>query len=329
MSTKQREIRSTIHSGDSRPNNPSAGFTQGDLNPDSLITYHIDPNDSPSLYWAGKPESESFTVPATSIHRHETIYPQRLIIPALATPQQEEPQQIPLFESSPEEILQERLRALEAYQHKDSWMNRMIAGDSLIIMNSLLRKESMSGQVQMIYIDPPYGIKYGSNFQPFVGKRDVKDKSDDDLTAEPEMIRAFRDTWELGIHSYLTYLRSRLYLARELLSESGSVFVQISDENVHHVREICDEIFSPENFVTMIKFKKTGSMSLSSLIGSTTDYLVWYAKDKKRVKYRQLYIERRAGEASLDMYNYVELEDGTMRRGTPEELRDKTFLLMH
>lgn len=328
MQKKSRELVSTNHNGDSRPNNPPAGFTQGDLNPDSLITYHIDPNDSPSLNWAGKPESESFTVPATSIHRHETIYPQRLIIPALATPQQKEAQQIFMFDPSPEDIYRERVRALEAYRHKDSWMNRMIAGDSLIIMNSLLRKESMSGQVQMIYIDPPYGIKYGSNFQPFVGKRDVKDKSDDDLTAEPEMIRAFRDTWELGIHSYLTYLRSRLYLARELLNESGSVFVQISDENVHHVREICDEIFSPENFITMIKFKKTGSIS-ANLIGSTTDYLVWYAKDKAQTKYHQLYLERKAGDPSLDMYSYVELDDGTMRRATPNEMRDKRFLSMH
>ena len=222
----------------------------------------------------------------------------------------------------------EQIRAIQAYSHNDTWQNRMIAGDSLIIMNSLLRKESMAGQVQTAYIDPPYGIKYGSNFQPFVGKRDVKDRSDDDLTAEPEMIRAFRDTWELGVHSYLTYLRSRLYLVRELLSDSGSVFVQISDENVHHVREICDEIFGPENFVTMIKFKKTGSI-WANLMASTTDYLVWYAKDKGQVKYRQLYVERRAGDPSLDMYNNVELEDGTTRKATPEELRDKTFLSKH
>ena len=221
-----------------------------------------------------------------------------------------------MFESSPEEILQERLRALEAYQHKDCWMNRMIAGDSLIIMNSLLRKESMSGQVQMIYIDPPYGIKYGSNFQPFVGKRDVKDKSDDDLTAEPEMIRAFRDTWELGIHSYLTYLRSRLYLARELLNESGSVFVQISDENIHHVREICDEIFSPENFVSMITFRKTSPLGSKGLAG-VCDYLVWYAKDKKQMTYHELYEPKDTGNGTL--YTWLELEDGTRRPMTAEE----------
>src|SRR5690606_14590902 len=134
-------------------------------------------------------------------------------------------------------------------------------GDSLLVMNSLLQKESMAGKVQMIYIDPPYGIKYGSNFQPFVNKRDVKDRKDEDLTQEPEMIKAFRDTWELGIHSYLTYLRDRLLLARELLHESGSIFVQISEENVHHVREILDEIFGIGNFAGLITFRKTSGLT--------------------------------------------------------------------
>ncbi len=149
--------------------------------------------------------------------------------------------------------------AIEFYKHAHGWSNRLIAGDSLLVMNSLLEKEGMAGQVQMIYIDPPYGIKYGSNFQPFVNKRDVKDGKDEDLTAEPEMIKAFRDTWELGIHSYLTYLRDRLLLARELLHETGSVFVQISDENVHHVRELMDEVFGAKNFCRLITFAKTGS----------------------------------------------------------------------
>ncbi|MBR0247406.1 MAG: site-specific DNA-methyltransferase, partial [Synergistaceae bacterium] len=324
MPPKKHNIDTVIHTGADRPNNPPAGLPEADAQPDSLVTYTIDSHDSPSLQWSGKPQASTFTVPATSIHKHETIIPHRIISPALI-----ESRQCFLFhDASPEEILEEKLRAVQAYSHNDTWQNRMIAGDSLIVMNSLLRKESMAGKVQTAYIDPPYGIKYGSNFQPFVGKRDVKDRSDDDLTAEPEMIRAFRDTWELGVHSYLTYLRSRLYLVRELLSDSGSVFVQISDENVHHVREICDEIFGPENFVTMIKFKKTGSI-WANLMASTTDYLVWYAKDKGQVKYRQLYVERRAGDPSLDMYNNVELEDGTTRKATPEELRDKTFLSKH
>ena len=185
--------------------------------------------------------------------------------------------------------------ALDFYKHDRGWANRLVAGDSLLVMNSLLQKEGMAGQVQMIYIDPPYGIKYGSNFQPFVGKRDVKDRADADLTQEPEMIKAFRDTWELGIHSYLTYLRDRLLLARELLSDSGSVFVQISDENLHHVRELMDETFGSENFLGLIAYKKTTSAATLGL-ASVYDMLVWYAKNKTQTKYRQLYLEKIAGE---------------------------------
>ena len=142
--------------------------------------------------------------------------------------------------------------AVDFYRHDKGWANRLIAGDSLQVMNSLLVKEGMAGQVQMIYIDPPYGIKYGSNFQPFVGKREVKDRSDADLTQAPEMIKAFRDMWELGIHSYLSYLRDRLLLGRDLLSDSGSAFVQISEDNLHLVRDLMDEVFSASNFVAQI-----------------------------------------------------------------------------
>src|SRR5690606_17040540 len=145
--------------------------------------------------------------------------------------------------------------ALDFYKHDRGWANRLVAGDSLLVMNSLLQKEGMAGQVQMIYIDPPYGIKYGSNFQPFTNKRDVKDRSDADLTQEPEMIKAFRDTWELGIHSYLTYLRDRLLLAKDLLSDTGSVFVQISDENLHYARELCNEVFGATSFVSDIYYR--------------------------------------------------------------------------
>ena len=152
-------------------------------------------------------------------------------------------------------------QVLRAYEHQDKWVNRMILGDSLVVMNSLLHYEGLGGQVQMIYIDPPYGVKFGSNFQPFVRKRDVSHNDDEDMTREPEMVQAYRDTWELGLHSYLTYLRDRLLLARELLDASGSVFVQISDENVHHVREVMDEVFGAENFVCISRFQKTGGQS--------------------------------------------------------------------
>jgi adenine-specific DNA-methyltransferase len=186
-------------------------------------------------------------------------------------------------------------------------------------MNSLLEKEGMAGRVQMIYIDPPYGIRYGSNFQPFVNKRDVKDGKDEDLTQEPEMIKAFRDTWELGIHSYLAYLRDRLLLARELLSESGSVFVQISDENLHHVREIIDEVFGCSNFAGIISFQKTGGMG-GNLLPPTVDYLLWYGKNKKLIKYHQLYADRRLGDTSLDRYDMLIAPDGTSRRLNRNEL---------
>ena len=160
-------------------------------------------------------------------------------------------------------------------------------------MNSLIQKESMAGQIQMIYIDPPYGIRYGSNFQPFTNKREVKDGADGDLTQEPEMIKAFRDTWELGIHSYLTSLRDRLMLAKELLSETGSVFVQISDANLHLVRNVCDDVFETTNFVALITFVKTSGQT-SELLSGVSDYLVWYAKDRSKVKFRQLFEDKEA-----------------------------------
>ena len=177
--------------------------------------------------------------------------------------------------------------AIDFYKHEKGWSNRLIAGDSLLVMNSLLQKEGIAGQVQMIYIDPPYGIRYGSNFQPFVGKREVKDRVDADLTQEPETLKAFRDTWELGIHSYLTYLRDRLRLAKELLHESGSVFVQISDENVHRVRALMDEVFGETNFIAEVPFKTTSAFT-SVTLSRSADILVWYGQQASKVKYHQL-----------------------------------------
>ena len=214
-------------------------------------------------------------------------------------------------------------KAIQFYRHTNDWSNRLIAGDSLMVMNSLLVKEDLAASVQLVFIDPPYGIKYGSNFQPFVNKRDVKDRSDDDLAYEPETVRAFRDTWELGIHSYLSYLRDRLVLARELLTESGSCVVQISDENLHYVRMVMDEVFGPANFVSLIPFRKTTNAT-SSFIPAVCDYMVWYAKDKSqkdgRPKYRQLYYKK-PPPVNDPNYKYVELDDGagTRRRMTSGE----------
>ncbi|MCX6924930.1 MAG: site-specific DNA-methyltransferase, partial [Verrucomicrobia bacterium] len=194
---------------------------------------------------------------------------------------------------------------LRAYEYRDNWVNRLMLGDSLVVMNSLLRYESLGGQVQMIYMDPPYGVKFGSNFQPFVRKRDVSHNDDADMTREPEMVQAYRDTWELGLHSYLTYLRDRLLLARELLAPSGSIFVQISDENLHHVREVMDEVFGAENFVSLISFKKRTSAT-ADYLGEVNDYLLWYGKEYERLKYRPLFDQKISGGDAVEHYNWVE-----------------------
>ncbi len=250
---------------------------------------------SPYLNWAGKAERTRFDVDTVSLHVHERIDPATILAAVqkkLKTAKSKVSSAVqPDLFHAPFENLPLR-DAIDFYKHERDWSNRLIAGDSLLVMNSLLQKEGMARQVQMIYLDPPYGIKYGSNFQPFVNKRDVKDRKDEDLTQEPEMIKAFRDTWELGIHSYLTYLRDRLLLAKELLHESGSVFVQISDENVHHVRELMDEVFGMENFVSLITFrKKTMPLGATHLEGMV-DYLVWYGKCKTKLKYRQLFVHQ-------------------------------------
>jgi len=271
------------------------------------------------LNWAGKAEGTSFVVDTVSLHVHERIDPASILSAvrkammnggkSLGAAKAIQPG---LFDAPFENL---PLRdAIDFYRHERGWANRLIAGDSLLVMNSLIQKESMAGRVQMIYIDPPYGIKYGSNFQPFVGRRDVKDRNDADLTQEPEMIKAFRDTWELGIHSYLTYLRDRLLLAKELLSDSGSVFVQISDENLHHVRELLDETFGAENFVSVITFKKTtgaGSPSLATnVLAATNDYIVWYARDVAKIKFKHIYLSR-GGEGWVN-YSYVRTSAGSV-----------------
>jgi len=253
---------------------------------------------APYLNWTGKAERTSFEIDTVSLHVHERVDAATILANAAKRLKgknaAEQWKQSDLF-AAPFENLPLR-QALDFYSHEKGWSNRLVAGDSLLVMNSLLTKESMGGKVQMIYIDPPYGIKYGSNFQPFTNKRKLSDSDkDEDLNQEPEMIKAFRDTWELGIHSYLTYLRDRLILARELLTESGSVFVQISDENVHLVRGLMDEVFGVKNFVSQISFSKTGSVSGSHL-GKVCDILLFYAKNKDQLKYRTLYEKKEDAE---------------------------------
>jgi len=270
----------------------------------------------PYLNWTGKAERTSFEVDTVSLHVHERIDPRTILETATRDADKRPPAQMGLFDSAFDNL---PLRdAIDFYKHEKGWSNRLIAGDSLLIMNSLLQKESMAGQVQMIYIDPPYGIKYGSNFQPFVNKRDVKDRQDEDLTQEPEMIKAFRDTWELGLHSYLTYLRDRLLLAKELLHESGSLFVQISDENVHHVRELMDEIFGVENFISVIILQKT-SAPTDKFIPVVSDFVIWYGKNGAKTKYNQIYKEKSLGNEGSSQYKFIEQTNGEIRKLSKDE----------
>ena len=265
----------------------------------------------PYLNWTGKAERTSFEVDTVSLHVHERIDPATILSSVARKLKGKDAaakwQQTDLFAPHWENV--PLRQAIDFYRHEKGWSNRLVAGDSLLVMNSLLTKESMGGKVQMIYIDPPYGIKYGSNFQPFTNKRDVKDRSDADLTQEPEMIKAFRDTWELGIHSYLTYLRDRLMLARELLTESGSVFVQISDENLHHVREILDELFGAKNCVSLIQFTKTAGLG-SDTLADRCDYLLWYAKDRGELKFRKPFLIKQPGEEGALQYQWFETPEG-------------------
>lgn len=283
--------------------------------------HSINRGSDPELYWLGKYRNDddltqdpSLRVDIRSLYVHEDIAPEMLIKRLYSVRQeQRDPNQPMLF--SPEdmrtEVEDELERVAEFYKHQMGWKNRLIQGDSLLVMNSLLNREGMAGKVQTIYIDPPYGIKYGSNWQMKLNSRDVKD-SDENVSGEPEMIKAFRDTWELGIHSYLSYLRDRLVLAKELLTPSGSVFVQISDDNVHIVRNILDEVFGSENFVSQIIYQKTNSAGApADLIApaSVCDFILWYSKDISKVKYRRIYSPKdyeKEGRA----YSKIELSDG-------------------
>ncbi|MBI4603599.1 MAG: site-specific DNA-methyltransferase [Planctomycetes bacterium] len=270
----------------------------------------------PFLDWAGKAERLSFDVPTLPLFVHERLST-KAILETLKSHRRE--RLLTLFDlfGDPEHPIADQI--LRAYEHKDQWVNRMVLGDSLVVMSSLLHYESLGGQVQMIYMDPPYGVKFGSNFQPFVRKRDVAHNDDDDMTREPEMVQAYRDTWEVGLHSYLTYLRDRLLLCRELLAPSGSIFVQISDENLHHVREVTDEVFGGENFLVVICYRRLGMM-VGETLQSSAHYLLWYAKDRPNLKHRKLFAPQIAGVGAGDHYIQVEvIATGESRALSSEE----------
>jgi len=262
----------------------------------------------PFLNWSGKAERLSFDVPTLPLFVHERLSTKAILETLKGHRRDKQDDFLDALYGFQERPLADQL--LRAYEYRDNWVNRLMLGDSLVVMNSLLRYESLGGQVQMIYVDPPYGVKFGSNFQPFVRKRDVSHNDDADMTREPEMVQAYRDTWELGLHSYLTYLRDRLLLARELLAPSGSIFVQISDENLHHVREVMDEVFGAENFIVTILLKKKGGQKGGTL-DPINDYILWFARDREQAKSRikKLFVQFPEQELA-DSFRYVELLDG-------------------
>ena len=269
----------------------------------------------PWLEWAGKREKRAFEVEPVALHIHERISAQAIVKVAARQDVQRD-----LF-ADPKLSYRE---AVQFYQHDMDWANRMILGDSLQVMASLARRENLAGRVQMIYIDPPYGIKFASNFQPEVGKRDVKDK-ESDLTREPEMVKAYRDTWTLGVHSYLAYLRDRLMVAKELLTDTGSIFVQISDENLHRVRALLEEVFGAENLCAVISFRKTTGQS-GDLLSDTNDYLLWAAKNRENVKFRPIYLPREGFE--WVNYDYLMDANGASRKLKEDEKSGEVSLAL-
>jgi adenine-specific DNA-methyltransferase len=270
----------------------------------------------PVLNWTGKAERLSFDVPTLPVFVHERLSTMAVIETLKSHEKRTAQSDMFDFFGDPKHSIRDQV--LRAYEYKDKWVNRLILGDSLLVMNSLLHYEGLGGPVQMIYIDPPYGVKFGSNFQPFVRKREVSHNDDDDMTREPEMVQAYRDTWEMGLHSYLTCLRDRLMLARDLLHPSGSVFVQISDQNVHHVRELLDDLFGAENAVSIITFKKTGFTS-DETISTTHDFILWYARTREHMKFRAVFGDRALTSDELLFYDQIELPDATRRPLSREE----------
>ena len=356
--TQQKDVQDYRHDTATRKNNPPAGIAaQGKIQetPKQEYTYnpHLPPNlrsdpngdadklpellqiaqqralsaeeaktlvdacrhHGPWLEWAGKQETKSFSVDPVALHIHERVSAKAILKVAERQNVQRE-----LF-ADPQ---QDYSKAVDFYQHDVDWANRLILGDSLTVMSSLAHREDLAGKVQMIYIDPPYGIKFASNFQPTVFQRDVKDR-EQDLTREREQIKAYRDTWTLGVHSYLAYLRDRLIVAKELLADSGSIFVQIGDENVHRVRTVMDEVFGSENFIGQISFRKTGAFE-ASFLGQTSDYLLWYGKEKNQTQYRNLYRPKTPEEGSGVYYKWVETLDGIRRSISISEKREPALL---
>jgi adenine-specific DNA-methyltransferase len=284
----------SIQHGDKRVNIPTEelrGFVGDEERAPGKLLYPRDPSLDPQLVWAGKDAQDraDLAVPVVPVYIQEKVHPRALVEELRRTAEEgEEEPEVRLFADFNGIPFEEMV---DFYHHEQNWANRMVLGDSLLVMTSLAEKEGLRGRVQMIYVDPPYGIKFASNWQVSTRRRDVKDGKAEDATRQPEQVKAFRDTWELGIHSYLAYLRDRFVAARELLTESGSIFVQIGDENVHLVRCVLDEVFGSENFISEIAFA-TSTGRTAKYLDCVSDTLLWYAKDLDNMKFRGLFIEK-------------------------------------
>jgi adenine-specific DNA-methyltransferase len=312
-------VQTLVHEEASRKNIPTAEYQSvmraEDLSPIRVAYERRNRDLDPQLVWRGKDEQDwsDLVVPAPPLYIQEKVHPKVLIDDLerqTKAGQSATESQFDLFADF-NGLPSEEART-EFYQHDAHWSNRMILGDSLQVMASLAERESLRGKVQCIYFDPPYGIKFNSNFQWSTTSRDVKDGNKDHITREPEQVKAFRDTWRDGIHSYLTYLRDRLTVARDLLTDSGSIFVQIGDENMHRVRAVMDEVFGDENCVSVIAVAKTSSSS-GALLSSINDYLIWFAKKIDLVKYRQLYIAKEVGGEGGGQYTWGEDSSGVRK----------------
>ncbi len=323
--TQKRSIENIRHGEASRKNIPTAEYQsvmrQDEQSPVRVAYERRNRDLDPQLVWRGKDEQDwsDLVVHAPPLYIQEKVQPKVLIDDLLRRTKadekaaDEQPDLFADFNGLPDDDAK-----TEFYQHDAHWSNRMILGDSLQVMASLAEREGLRGKVQCIYIDPPYGIKFNSNFQWSTTSRDVKDGKVEHITREPEQVRAFRDTWRDGIHSYLTYLRDRLTVARDLLTDSGSIFVQIGDENLHLIRCLLDEIFGPANFVSLITFVKTSSQTAETLAG-VSDYLLWFAKSKDQIKYRQPFIRKVFGGEGAGAYTRVQFLDGSRRALTQAE----------
>ena len=322
----KKQIETLTHPGEKRKNIPTAEFQsvmEQQQQDTQTVRYPRNTDLDPQIVWRGKDQQDwsDLIVHAPPLYIQEKVHPKVLIDDLRRVASDQCPvageNQLDLFgdfNGLPSEDAK-----TEFYQHDQNWSNRMILGDSLQVMASLAEREGLRGKVQCIYFDPPYGIKFNSNFQWSTTSRDVKDGKVDHITREPEQVKAFRDTWRDGIHSYLTYLRDRLTVARDLLTDSGSIFVQIGDENVHRVRALMDEVFGESNLVAFISVAKTSSASSEHLAG-VADYILFYAKDIERVKYRQLLREKAADGDGGDAYRFIETND--FRRMTVQEAEE-------